>query len=89
MTFKELLLLPECGNFTAMTVKAILIENGLDFRERQSTKYLNQRNKLIVELISRGQSYKKVSEKIGVSPIRVQQIYKNRYSRSTSKTKTL
>ena len=34
MSFKEVLSLPECGKTTAIFVKEILQENGLDFREK-------------------------------------------------------
>jgi len=81
MTFKELLSLPECGKATAMQVKKILKDNGLDFCEnidKQKLKNRSQRNRIISELVSSGQSYRRVGERVGISPSRVAQIYKQR-----------
>lgn len=90
LTFKEMLSLPECGDSTALTVKAILKENGLDFRKKpNSDTCLNQINNLIIKLLSQGQSYTNVSEKTGISPTRVQHIFNNRCHRSTSTTRPL
>lgn len=79
ISFNELLSLPECGKATAIQVKQILRDNGLDFRENIDKKRLrdpSQRNKLIAELISSGLSYGKVSECVGMSPSTVAKIYK-------------
>ena len=83
MTINDLQRVPECGKTTALFVRGILRENGLDFLEKSNingNKDLGKRNKQIVELVSKGQSYKKVSEKVGISPKRVQQIYQARPS---------
>ena len=64
MTFKELLLLPECGTRTAILVRQILKENGLDFSEQPKInvdKFYRQRNRQIIELFSNDEGYKKAA----------------------------
>lgn len=75
MTIFDLLRVPECGKTTALFVRGILRENGLDFLENSNStgnKTQGNRNKQIVELVSKGQNYKKVSEKSTISHKRVQ-----------------
>ena len=38
MSLNEVLALPECGNTTALSIKTILNDNGLDFRDSPSNK---------------------------------------------------
>ena len=81
MSFRDVLSLPECGMKTAVHVRKILKENGLDFCKKSCSvrgKNLTQRNELIHQMISSGQSYRKIGGKMGISAARVAQIYKER-----------
>lgn len=83
MTRDDLLSLPECGKATALQVSRILKDNGLDFCEnidKRRIKDPSQRSRLISELVSNGQSYRKIGERIGMSASRVAQIYKQHAS---------
>lgn len=91
MTFNEFLSLPECGKATATKVKEILRDNGLDFREKIDKKRLRdqcQRNELIAELVTEGQSFQEVGGKVGLSPSTVARIYKRHRSEHSSESST-
>ena len=79
LTFTDVLSLPECGVATAMHIKKILKDNGLDFGQRfdrRGTSIISLRNNMIVELVSHGESYREVGRQFGLSHARVAQIYK-------------
>lgn len=89
MTFNEFLSLPECGKATATKVKEILRDNGLNFRKKIDKKRLTdpcQRNQLITELVTEGQSYQEVGGRVGLSPSTVARIYKQHCSERTSES---
>jgi len=57
MTFNDMLSLPECGNVTAILVRHILRENGLDFSVKPKAKvrkFYSRRNRPFAELVSNG-----------------------------------
>ncbi|MBT8346125.1 MAG: hypothetical protein HKP41_13510 [Desulfobacterales bacterium] len=91
MTFNEFLSLPECGRATATQVEEILRDNGLEFREKIDKKRLrdpSQRNQLIAELVTEGQSYQEVGGRVGLSPSTVARIYKRHCSERTAEAIT-
>lgn len=79
LTFTDVLSLPECGVATAMHIKKILKDNGLNFGQRfdqRTTTIHSLRDNMIVELVSHGESYRVVGRQFGLSHSRVAQIYK-------------
>lgn len=79
LTFEDVLSLPECGEATAMHIKKILRDNGLDFGEhsdQSGTAIPTLRNSMILELVAHGESYRAVARRFAISHSRVAQIYK-------------
>lgn len=77
LTLADVLSLPECGMATAMQIKKMLTDNGLDFGSRFDPKgatVRTLRNDKIVELVSHGGSYREVGRRFGISHARVAQI---------------
>ena len=79
LTFEDVKSLPECGEVTAMHIKKILGDNGLDFGEHcdhSRPTIPTLRNSMILDLVSNGKSYRAVARQVGISHSRVAQIYK-------------
>lgn len=93
LTFADVLSLPECGMITAMQIKKMLRDNGLDFGSRFDPKgatVLSLRNDKIVELVSHGGSYREVGRRFGLSHARVAQICRTHaYTDEPSYTRSL
>ena len=84
LTFRDMLSFPECGKATAMNVKQMLKDNGMDFslkNHRCEIPIHTLRDNLIVELVEHGRSYREVGRQFRISHSRVAQIYKQHGSR--------
>ena len=79
LTFRDMLSFPECGKPTAMNVRQMLKDNGMDFSSQNNRSEIpihTLRDNLIIKLVEHGESYRKVVRQFNISPSRVAQIYK-------------
>lgn len=84
LTFRNMLSFPECGKATAMDVKQMLKDNGMDFslqNKQSEIPVQTLRDNMIIKLIEQGESYREVGRQFRISHSRIAQIYKQHGSR--------
>ena len=71
-----------------MKLESELLDSLEDLNKALESKDPFQRNELIAELVTEGQSFQKVGGQVGLSPSTVARIYKRHRSEHTSESST-